>query len=66
MKRENTSKPRHFNAAQIESAIAAAPDRVDDTDSPYDPNDAAAVEAFWANGKLNLPGQQSKRERPSA
>jgi len=64
MKRENTSKPRRFSAAQIQSAIAAAPDRVDDADSPYDPSDAAAVEAFWANGTLSLPGQQSKRERP--
>jgi uncharacterized protein (DUF4415 family) len=55
MKRDNTSKPRHFSAAQIKSAIAAAPDRVDDADSPYDPNDAAAVEAFWAKAKLSLP-----------
>ncbi|MBC7859029.1 MAG: BrnA antitoxin family protein [Burkholderiaceae bacterium] len=61
MKHENTSKTRNFSAAQIKSAIAAAPDRVDDADSPYDPSDAAAVEAFWAKGKLSLPGQHTHR-----
>ena len=31
------------------SALAAAPERVDDSDGSYDPNDAKAVAAFWKN-----------------
>jgi uncharacterized protein (DUF4415 family) len=48
MKPNATSKP-FFDAQTIAAAIAAAPDRVEDPDCPYDPNDAAAVEAFWEN-----------------
>ena len=48
MKPNATSKP-FFDAETIAAAIAAAPETVEDADCPYDPNDAAAVEAFWEN-----------------
>jgi hypothetical protein len=32
---------------QVAAAIAKAPDRVHDPECSYDPNDPAAVEAFW-------------------
>jgi len=48
MKPANTGKKR-FSKAFIEATIAAAPDHVDDPDSPYDPNDPKAVEAYWKN-----------------
>jgi uncharacterized protein (DUF4415 family) len=49
MKPNATSKP-FFDAETIAAAIAAAPEKVEDPDCPYDPNDAAAVEAFWKDG----------------
>ena len=45
MKPNATSTPS-FDA----ETIAAAPETVEDPDCPYDPNDLAAVEAFWENG----------------
>lgn len=56
MRRENISKP-YFTQEQIDAAIAAAPDHIDDPDCPYDPNDEAAVRAFWANAKVIMPGE---------
>ncbi len=35
------------NLADIEAAIAAAPEHVEDPECPYDPNDPKEVEAFW-------------------
>jgi len=35
---------------QTKTAIAAAPEYVNDPDFPYDPNDPKAVETFWKNG----------------
>jgi tetratricopeptide (TPR) repeat protein len=46
MKPNATSKP-FFSPEFVAAAIAAAPERVEDADCPYDPNDAAAVDAFW-------------------
>jgi uncharacterized protein (DUF4415 family) len=46
MKPNVTSKPS-FSAAEAKAALIAAPDFVEDADCPYDPNDAASVEAFW-------------------
>jgi len=65
MKREPTSKPLAFSKKQMAAAVAAAPDRVDDPACPYDPNDAAAVAAFWAKGKVRLPGQRGPQKRPT-
>ena len=39
-----------FTSKQIEEMIDAAPEQVNDPDCPYDPNDEAAVKAFWKNG----------------
>lgn len=49
----------------MEAAIAAAPDRIDDPECPYDPNDADSVAAFWAKGKVRRPGQRGPQKRPT-
>jgi uncharacterized protein (DUF4415 family) len=61
MKPNVTSKP-FFDAETIAKAIAAAPKTVEDADCPYDPNDAAAVDAFWENGFIShsLPELKAK------
>jgi uncharacterized protein (DUF4415 family) len=43
----NAALETPFDKAALEASLAAAPERVDDPDCPYDPNDAAAVDAFW-------------------
>ena len=63
MKREPTSKPSAFSPEQIAAALAAAPDKVQDPSCPYDPNDAASVAEFWAEGKVRLPGQRGPQKR---
>lgn len=65
MKRTPTSKPLTFSKEQMAAAIAAAPDRVNDSECPYDPNDAASVAAFWAKGKVRLPGQRGPQKQPT-
>lgn len=40
------------NPDDWEKLIAAAPERVDDPDCPYDPNDPAAVEAYWQDAVM--------------
>lgn len=64
MKPDNTSK--HFPATreEREAAIAGAPDRADDPETPYDPNDPAAVEKFWKRGKVRRPGQRGPGKKP--
>ena len=47
------------------AAIAAAPDKVSDSECPYDPNDAASVKAFWAKGNVRLPGQRGQQKQPT-
>lgn len=42
----------------IAAAIAKTPDRVEDPECSYDPNDPAAVEAFWQGATVRLPDQQ--------
>lgn len=58
MKPGTTSKSFPGSPEEVEAAIAKAPERVHDPDCPYDPNDTAAVEAFWKNAKLRRPGQR--------
>ena len=65
MKRAPTSKPSTFSKEQIAAAIAAAPDKVKDAECPYDPNDAVAVAAYWAKGKVRLPGQRGPQKAPT-
>lgn len=43
---------------EITSAITAAPERVHDPESSYNPNDPAEVEAFWKDGTVRRPGQR--------
>lgn len=58
MKPGTTSKPFPSNPDEIASAITAAPEQVDDPESPYDPSDPAAVEAFWKKATVRRPGQR--------
>lgn len=58
MKPGTTSKRFPTKPGEIASAIATAPERVHDPDSPYDPNDAEAVAAFWKNATVRRPGQR--------
>ncbi|TAN48812.1 MAG: hypothetical protein EPN21_13975 [Methylococcaceae bacterium] len=46
---KSNALPKGFPSSpeQWEKLIATAPERVNDLECPYDPNDAAAVEAFW-------------------
>lgn len=61
MKHNTTSKsfPSHEQRA---AALAAAPDQVPDSDCPYNPNDAKAVDAFWKNAVIShsLPELREK------
>jgi len=65
MKRVPTSKPLAFSKEQMAAAIADAPAQVNDPECPYDPNDAVSVAAFWAKGKVRLPGQRGPQKRPT-
>ena len=58
MKAGTTSKSFPTNPEEVAAAIAKAPERVDDPDCPYDPNDPAAVERFWKNATVRRPGQR--------
>ena len=65
MKRARTSKPLIFSKEQIVSAIAAAPEKVKDSECPYDPNGAEAVARYWAKGKVRLSGQRGPQKLPT-
>lgn len=58
MKSRPTSRSFPRNADEVAAAIARAPDRVDDPECPYGPNDPAAVEAFWRGATVRRPGQR--------
>ena len=63
MKSDTTSKPFPKKSEEIASVIATAPERVDDPECPYDPNDPKAVEAFWKNATVRRPGQRGPGRR---
>ena len=63
MKSGTTSKPFPMKPEEIASAIATAPERVPDPECPYDPNNPAAVEAFWRNATVRRPGQRGPGRR---
>ena len=65
MKLAPTSKRSAFNKEQMAAAIEAAPDKVNDSTCPYDPNDAAEVKAFWAKGEVRMPGQRGPQKKPT-
>jgi uncharacterized protein (DUF4415 family) len=58
MKPGTTSESFPSSPEEVEAAIAKAPERVNDPGCPYDPNDPAAVEAFWKHATLRRPGQR--------
>ena len=64
MKSGTTSKSFPMSPEEVAAAIAEAPKRVDDPECPYDPNDPAAVEAFWKNATVRRPGQRGPGGRP--
>lgn len=55
MTHENIIRP-YFTQEEIEAAIAAAPEYIYDPDCPYDPNNAAEVNAYWSRGIVTFPG----------
>lgn len=50
-----TSSPK-LTSKQVQQAIAAAPDAVNDPDTPYNPNDGAAVASFWKGAVVTHGG----------
>jgi len=42
-----------------------APIPYDPEDGPYDPNDDAAVEAYWAQATILRPGQRGPQKSPT-
>lgn len=63
MKPGTTSKSFPKNPDEVAAAIARAPERVEDPESPYDPNDPAAVEAYWKGAAVRRPGQRGPGKR---
>ncbi len=47
---------RKLSARQIQAAVAAAPDKVSDPQTPYDPNDPKAIAAFWKGAVVTKGG----------
>lgn len=45
------------SSVELRLMLAAAPERVHDPECPYDPNDPAAVEAFWKDATVRRPGR---------
>ncbi|WP_236848641.1 BrnA antitoxin family protein [Candidatus Thiodictyon syntrophicum] len=60
MKRNATSKP-----SISPEQMAAAPERVEDPDCPYEPNEPAAVAAYW-QGAITSHGLAELRETRAA
>jgi uncharacterized protein (DUF4415 family) len=58
MKPGTTSKSLPMNDRAVAAAIARAPERVEDPECPYDPNDPAAVAEFWKGASVRRPGQR--------
>lgn len=42
-----------------------APIPYDPEDGPYDPNDDAAVDAYWAQATITRPGQRGPQKSPT-
>lgn len=56
----------YFSEAEIEAAIAAAPEdlKYDYWETPYDPNDEEEVALYLKNAQLSLPGEPLYRKYP--
>ncbi|MQA21279.1 hypothetical protein [Rugamonas rivuli] len=63
MKHENISKP-YFTQEQVDVAIAATPDHVDDPDCPCDPNNEAEVRTFWSKATMTFPDNHPRQKGP--
>jgi uncharacterized protein (DUF4415 family) len=64
MKPGTTSRSFPTNPKEVAAAIARAPERVDDPECPYDPNDPTAVAEFWKRGSARRPGQRGPGRKP--
>lgn len=64
MKRDNTSRYFPEHREEVEAAIAQAPEKVTDPETPYDPNDPGSVEEFWTKGQVRLPGKRGPGRKP--
>jgi uncharacterized protein (DUF4415 family) len=64
MKRGTSSKSLPTTVREISAAIARAPERIDDPECPYDPNDPAAVAEFWKRGSVRRPGERGPGRKP--
>ena len=58
MKPGTTSKPFPTKPEDVAAAIARAPEQASDPECPYDPNDPAAVQAYWKGATVRRPGQR--------
>lgn len=58
MRPAKTSRQLPVKPEDIASVVEAAPERVDDPESRYDPNDSASVEAFWKGASVRRPGHR--------
>src|SRR5436305_13616432 len=63
MKPGTTSKSFPMSPEEAAAAIGRAPERVQDPESPYNPNGPAAVEGFWKNATVRRPGQRGPGKR---
>lgn len=64
MKQNTTSTQFPSASDELAAAVARAPERVDDPECPYDPNDPAAVERFWKTGSVRRPGERGPGRKP--
>jgi hypothetical protein len=58
--KSNATFKTPFDKGALEAALAAAPDRVEDADCPYDPNDPNAVDNFWKNAIVSYSHAELK------
>lgn len=58
MKPGSTSKSFPTSPEEVAAAIARAPDRLQDPECRYNPNDPHAVEVFWKNATVRRPGER--------
>lgn len=66
MKHASTSKKSFpTNPEEIAAAIAGAPERIEDPESLYDPNDPATVAEFWKRGRVRRPGERGPGKKPT-
>ncbi|MGH8530945.1 MAG: BrnA antitoxin family protein [Nevskiales bacterium] len=65
MKRATTSSSFPSSPTAVKAAIGRARKRVRDPNTPYDPNDRAAVDAFWAKATVRRPGQRGPGKKPA-